>query len=210
MTLAILGTGGHAKSIYDIVKTKTKIYFFDQKNKSFKVGAKKFIVKSNSSLIKIYKKKISEVIIAIGDNEIRKKKFNILKKNNFKFATLIHPKAHLSYGSKIGQGSVVMQGTLINTDSKIGINCIINSNASIDHDCSIKDHTHVCPGVIIAGNVKIGRNCWIGLGSKIIQNCVIGDNVFIAAGAVVTKNIKSNSFVKGIPAKYEKKKLAKL
>ena len=49
------------------------------------------------------------------------------------------------------------------------------------------------------------ENCWIGLGAKIIQNCIIGDNVFVAAGAVITKNVKSNSFVKGIPAKYAKK-----
>ena len=63
---------------------------------------------------------------------------------------------------------------------------------------------------MIAGNVKIGRNCWIGLGVKIIENCIIGDNVFVAAGSVVTKNIKANSFVKGIPAKYAKKKLAEL
>ena len=33
MTLAILGSGGHAKSIYDIVKKKRKIYFFDKKKK---------------------------------------------------------------------------------------------------------------------------------------------------------------------------------
>ena len=74
----------------------------------------------------------------------------------------------------------------------------------------IKDHTHICPGVVIAGNVKIGKNCWIGLGAKIIENCIIGDNVFVAAGSVVTKNIKPNSFVKGIPAKYARKKLAEL
>ena len=61
----------------------------------------------------------------------------------------------------------------------------------------------------MAGNVKIGKNCWIGLGTKIIENCVIGDNVFVAAGSLVTKDIKSNSFVKGIPAKYARKKLAK-
>ena len=35
MTLAIWGTGGHAKSIYDIVKTK-KIYFFDKEKKNLK------------------------------------------------------------------------------------------------------------------------------------------------------------------------------
>ena len=207
MTLAILGTGGHAKSIYDIVKNK-KIYFFDRTKKEFKVGNKIFKVTDNNASITNYKKKISQVIVAIGNNIIRKNYYTILKKNKFKLATLIHPESYSSFGSKIGEGSVVMQGSFINTDTIIGNNCIINSNASIDHDCLIKDHTHICPGVIIAGNVKIGKNCWIGLGTKIIENCIIGDNVFVAAGTLVTKNIKSNAFVKGAPAKYARKKLA--
>lgn len=208
MTLAILGVGGHAKSIYDIVKKK-KIYFFDKTKKKFKVGDKTFKVIGNHDSMKIYKKRISKVIIAIGDNKIRKNYYKFLKINKFKFQTLIHSESYCSFGSKIGEGSVVMKGSFINTDSQIGINCIINSHASIDHDCLIKDHTHICPGVTIAGNVEIGKNCWIGLGAKIIENCVIGDNVFVAAGTLVTKHIKSNSFVKGVPAKYERKKLAK-
>tara|TARA_Y100001970_G_scaffold100676_1_gene126457 strand:+ start:782 stop:1405 length:624 start_codon:yes stop_codon:yes gene_type:complete len=207
MTLAILGTGGHAKSVYDIIK-KQKIYFFDKKKKTFKIGNKKFIVNNTSQLINISNKKIFKVIVTIGDNKDREKNFNILKKNNFRLVTLIHPKSYVAYGSQVGEGSVVLQGSHINTDSFIGANCIINSHASIDHDCIINDNTHICPGVTIGGNVKIGKNCWIGLGAKIIQNCVIGNNVFVAAGAVVTKNLKSNSFVKGIPAKYAKQRLA--
>jgi sugar O-acyltransferase (sialic acid O-acetyltransferase NeuD family) len=208
MTLAIWGTGGHAKSIYYIVKKKN-IYFFDKNKKKFLVNNKIFKVIGNLDMIINYKKKISKVIIAIGNNEIRKSYYNIFKKYKFKFSTLIHPKSYSSIGVKIGEGSVVMQGCSISTDVIIGDNCIINTSASIDHDCIIKNHTHICPGVVIAGNVKIGENCWIGLGSKIIENCIIGDNVFVAAGTVVTKNIKSNSFVKGAPAKYAKKKLAK-
>ena len=50
-----------------------------------------------------------------------------------------------------------MQGSIINSDTTIGKNCIINTGAIIDHDCLIKDHTHICPGVVIAGNVKIGK-----------------------------------------------------
>ena len=207
MTLAIFGSGGHAKSIYDIVKNK-KVYFFDKSKKKFQINNRIYKVIGNHEIMNKYKKKISHVVVAIGNNKIREWYYKYLKKNKFKFATLIHPKSHLSFGSKIGEGSMIMQGSLINTDSIIGKNCIINSNASVDHDCIIKDHTHICPGVIIAGNVKIGKNCWIGLGSKIIENCKIGDNVFVAAGSIVTKNLKSNSFVKGVPAKYASKKLA--
>ena len=208
MTLAIFGSGGHAKSIYDIVKNK-KVYFFDKSKKEIQINNRIFNVIGNHEYMQTYKTKISKTVVAIGNNNIRELYFKYFKKKKFRFATLIHPKSHISFGSKIGEGSMIMQGSLINTDSIVGKNCIINSNASIDHDCIIKDHTHICPGVIIAGNVKIGRNCWIGLGSKIIENCKIGDNVFVAAGSIVTKNLKSNSFVKGVPAKYASKKLAK-
>lgn len=207
MKLAFLGTGGHAKSVYDMVKKKN-ILFFDKEKKEFFVNNKKFKVISNLKLIEKYKKNI-KLVITIGNNKIREKYFNILKKKNFKFSTLIHSQSYLSIGSKIGEGSVVLQGCNISTDTIIEKNCIINTGASIDHDCTIKDHTHICPGVVIAGNVKIGKRCWIGLGARIIENCVIGDNVFVAAGSVVNKNIKKNSFVKGIPAKYARKKLAK-
>ena len=204
MTLAIYGTGGHAKSIFNLIKNKKKVIFFDENNKYFKVGNKTYVVQGGIKKLLENKKKINEVIIAIGDNKIRKKNYKILEEK-IKFATLIHPKSEFSYGVKIGRGTVVMPGCLINTDTIVGRNCIINSSSSIDHDCVIGDHTHICPGVVLAGNVRIGKNCWIGLGAKIIQNCNIGDNVFVAAGSVVIKDIKSNSFVKGIPAKkYEK------
>ena len=128
-----------------------------------------------------YKKQITKVVIAMGNNHKREKYYKFLKKNNFKFAKILHPNSYCGFGSHIGEGTIVMQGSFINIDSKIGDNCIINSNSSIDHDCVIKDHTHIAPGAVIAGNVKIGKNCWIGLGAKIIQNCVIGDNVFVLA-----------------------------
>ena len=51
MTLAILGTGGQAKSVFDIVQKK-KIYFFDNDKKEFHINTKKFkIIGSLKSMI---------------------------------------------------------------------------------------------------------------------------------------------------------------
>ena len=100
MKLAILGTGGHAKSVYDIIKKK-KIYFFDKNKKTFKIGDKKFIVNNTSQLINIKNKKIFKVIVTIGDNKDREKNFNILKKNNFRLVTLIHPNRMLLMDHKL-------------------------------------------------------------------------------------------------------------
>ena len=82
MTLAILGAGGHAKSIFDIIKNK-RVYFFDKSKKKFKVGNKIFNVIGSHNSIYNYKKKISKVIVAIGDNKIRKNYYLILKKKKF-------------------------------------------------------------------------------------------------------------------------------
>ena len=79
MSLAILGTGGHAKSIYDIVKNK-KVYFFDKVKKKFKVGNKIFDVIGDHMSINNCKIKISKVVVAIGNNKIRKNYYTILKK----------------------------------------------------------------------------------------------------------------------------------
>jgi len=54
----------------------------------------------------------------------------------------------------------------------------------------------------------IRKNYWIGLVIIIIENCVIIRNVFVAVGVLATKNIKSNTFMKGVPVKYARKKLA--
>ena len=44
MVLAIYGTGGHAKSIYNLVKKKQKIYFFDEKKKFLKLLTKNLLL----------------------------------------------------------------------------------------------------------------------------------------------------------------------
>lgn len=208
MSIGIYGAGGHTKVVYDIIKKYKNIFFFDEKKKYFKIEGKTFKIFGGLEKLIKNKKKFSKVFISLGDNDHRKKKYQILKKENFQFISLKHPASYFAPGSKIGNGSIIMAGCVIQSESKIGNNCIINTNASIDHECVIGDHTHISPGVIMGGNIKIGKNCWIGLGAKIIPNLIIGDNVKVAAGSLVVKNIKSNSFVKGAPAKNARKRLA--
>ena len=208
MSVGIYGAGGHTKAVYDIAKKYKDISFFDEKKKFFKIEGKVFKIYGGIKQLLSNKKKFSKVFVSLGDNDQRKKIYQILKKENFEFISLKHPNSYFASGSKIGNGSVIMPGCTIQSETKIGNNCIINTSVSIDHECIIGDHTHISPGVIMGGNIKIGKNCWIGLGTKIIPNLIIGDNVQVAAGSLVVKHIKSNSFVKGTPAKNATKRLA--
>lgn len=144
-----------------------------------------------------------EAIIAIGNNEVRKRIVNEIR--TFSYPSLIHPRANISSRSILGNGTVVMAGATINVDVNIGQHCIINTNASIDHDCIIEDFVHLSPNVALAGNVHIGEGTHVGIGACVIQGITIGKWVKIGAGAVIIRDIPDGCTVVGNPGRIIKK-----
>lgn len=196
----IIGAGGHAKVIADIIYKSgdNLIGFLDDnlanKGKEIYLGKK---VLGTTKDIENYNK--NYFIIGIGNNSIRKK---INNENNLKLYTAIHPSAIIAQDVKIGIGSVIMAGVVINPGTVIGKNCIINTSSSLDHDNLLEDYVHISPGAHLAGTVHIKEKTWIGAGSTIINNITINQNNIIGAGSVVIKNIEEeNGTYVGVPVR---------
>ena len=196
----IIGAGGHAKVIADIIYKSgdNLIGFLDDnlanKGKEIYLGKK---VIGTTKDIEIYNK--NYFIIGIGNNSIRKK---INNENNLKLYTAIHPSAIIAEDVKIGTGSVIMAGVVINPGTVIGKNCIINTCSSLDHDNLLEDYVHISPGAHLAGTVTIKERTWICTGAIVKNNITIGKNNIIGAGGVVIKDIiEENTTYVGVPAK---------
>ena len=188
--IVILGAGGHAHVVADIVKAEgnSVVAFLDDNLEQ----------QDCAGPISDYSKyQDCEFIIGIGNNDIREK----LSCLNLKWHTAIHPSAIISDSVKIGKGTVVMPNAVINARSFIGKHCIINTGAIIEHDNAIEDYSHISVGANLGGTVSIGKKCWIGIGATIINNIDICDDVFIGAGAAAVSNIKESGTYIGIPAK---------
>lgn len=203
----ILGAGGHAKVLLECLQKNPKI-----KINGFLEVDKKLIGKSIFD-VSIYeqKKKLDEFYLesillvngigSVGLPDLRRKQFEIFKKQGYDFGTIFHPTCYYSQDVVIAEGAQLLARSTVLTGAKIGCNTIINTSASIDHDCDIGNHVHIAPGVVLSGGVKIGDNCHIGTGAKIIQGIKVGANSLVAAGAVVVSDVPSNSRVAGVPAK---------
>ena len=76
---------------------------------------------------------------------------------------------------------MVFNGVIVNSNVKIGKNCIINSRALIEHDVKIGNNCHISTGSILNGNVEIGDNCFIGSGS-ILRNGIKIKKFFYSNG----------------------------
>ena len=61
-----------------------------------------------------------------------------LYKKNAVFGTVISIHAIVSPYAKIGEGSVVMQGSILQSCCQTGKHCIVNTGAVIDHECILK------------------------------------------------------------------------
>lgn len=141
-----------------------------------------------------------EFIVSIGKPEIREMIVN--RMTDVEWYTAIHPKAVISpFGTRIGKGSVVLPGAVIDPYVQIGDFCLINCNAVVGHDSVISDYVHISVGTNIAGTVNIGKGTWVGIGASVSNNISICGGCMIGAGAVVVKDITEKGTYVGVPAK---------
>ncbi len=141
-------------------------------------------------------------LIAIGDNWRRHwvaEKIGALLPG-FAFVNAVHPSAQIARGVTMGGGSVVMAGAVINSDSRIGDFCIVNTKASLDHDSVMQDFSSLAPNATIGGSVHIGAFSAVSLGANVIHGRSIGQHTVIGAGALVLQDVPDFCVAYGVPA----------
>lgn len=191
--LIIIGASGHGKVIADIaIKCGYEdIVFLDDNEKVTECAGYPVVGKTREAV-----EMDGDKIVAIGNAEIREKIQSVLSG----VITLIHPDASISRRVRIGRGSVVMAGAVINSDTVIGKGCIINTGASVDHDCKLEDYVHISVGSHVAGTCNIGERTWVGAGAIVSNNISICNDCMLGAGAVVINDINKIGTYVGVPA----------
>ena len=166
--VVIIGAGGHAKVIADIViKSGDEVVGFldDNIEKGTKIIGNYEVIGDLNNRFTMALKNDYEFIIAIGDNERRKE--IVSKTPGMKYYTAISKTAQIGMDVEIGEGCVIMNNAVINPSSKIGKHCIINTGAIVEHDNNIENYVHISPNATLCGTVSVGKSTHIGAGSTI-------------------------------------------
>ena len=168
--IILIGGGGHCKSTIDVIEQEARFEIAGIIDKPKLLGSKilGYPVIGNDFDLENLAKKYQNALVTVGQIKsafIRIKLYDLAIKAGFTLPTM---------------GNVI-----VNADTSIGDNCIINSKALIEHDCLISNHCHISTNAIINGGVKIGSNCFIGSNVTTKDNIIIKENSFIKAGSVV-------------------------
>lgn len=198
--LCILGAGGHGRVVADCAEALgwRSVRFFDDHQTGLAAGRWPVAGRVDDLVACAAG---TELIIAIGRNDVRLDLHRRFAGLGSSLVTLIHPRATVSRYAHVGAGSVVLAGAVVNIGAEIGEACIVNTASSIDHDCRLGDGVHVSPGAHLAGTVVVGGCSWIGVGASIRDGVSVGRNVRVGAGAVLVTSTDNDVDMIGVPAK---------
>ena len=195
----VIGAGGHGKVVADIVLRSgdTLLGFLDDGHQP---GEQICGIPVLGGVEDYANYPGASFVVGIGTAAARCKISQRLQ--GVKWYTAIHPSAVISpMDTRIGEGTVVMAGAIVNPGTTLGRHCIVNTAASVDHDNRIGDFTHISVGAHLAGTVTVGREVWVGIGATVSNGISICDQCMIGAGAVVVRSITQPGTYIGVPAR---------
>jgi acetyltransferase EpsM len=195
--VAIIGAGGHAKVVAStLLAAGYRISgFYD--DDSEKWGKYIFDVPVVGSIESLKDSKHSRAIIGLGDNKTRK---NLATELDLDWVTVVHPFAWVHPEVRLGVGTIVCAGAVVQPGARIGSHVILNTKASVDHDCYVGDYVHIAVAHL-AGGASADDGAFLSLGSVVLPNLHVGAWAHLGAGSIATKNIPPGSTAVGNPAR---------
>ena len=145
-----------------------------------------------SEISKKYDKSKVKLLIAMGYKNMNRNREEVFKRLlalGFDIETYIHKDASV-HTDKIGVGSIILPGAVIDPGCEIGRNTIIWSNVTCSHHSIIGNNCWASAGTILSGESTIRKNTFLGVGSIILNKVIVAEYNIIGAGAVIMKNTK--------------------
>jgi sugar O-acyltransferase (sialic acid O-acetyltransferase NeuD family) len=206
--LVILGAGGHARSLIDVVRTHKVIEIvgiLDPDRNKHGTSLDGVSVIGGDEQLESLKAQFDLFIVGVGssgtDNRARTEVYQRCMRMGLEPYSAVSTLSIVSTSTTVGQGCQIFHSAIINAGCRLGEHVIINTAAVIEHDCIIGDHAHIATAATLAGGVRIGTGAFIGCGAVVIPGIQIGENAVVGAGATVIKDVPSGSRVAGNPAR---------
>jgi len=192
--IVLIGAGGHAASCIDVIEAGgifriAGIVGVDEELHQRVCGYE--VIATDKDLNKLAAE-YRYALITVGQIKSAENRIRLLhdaRSAGFEFPCIVSPIAHVSKHARIGAGSIVMHGVVVNTNATVGENCIINSRVLIEHGAEVGDHCHISTGAILNGAVIVGKSCFIGSGALTKHGVSIGDRCLVGMASVVRHDL---------------------
>lgn len=203
--IVILGAGGHAKVVADIVQQMGGFMLRGCLDDDPATWGREVLgrpVLGGIDLLPgLRNEGVNWCLAAVGDNRLRLALAQRAGGLGYRFPVAVHPRAAVAPSVRLGEGTVVAAGAVINPDAVVGNHGIVNTGAVVEHENRLGDGVHVSPGAVLCGGVVVGERTHIGAGARVIPGVRIGADCIVGAGAVVIRDLPDRVVAVGVPAR---------
>jgi sugar O-acyltransferase (sialic acid O-acetyltransferase NeuD family) len=200
--LLLVGGGGHCRSCVDVIESEQRFRIAGIVDAI--TGSPELfgypLLGGDADLGRLLAE-FPDALVTVGQIKspgTRRRLFAMLKDLGARLPIVVSPRAQVSRHARIGEGTIIMHGAVVNAAAAIGANCIVNSMALVEHDATIGEHCHVATGALVNGGVVIGAGTFVGSGAVIREGASIGAGVIIGAGSVVLSDLADGATVRGV------------
>lgn len=186
-SLLLVGAGGHARSCIDVIELEDRFIIAGLLGLPHEVGTRVLdypVIGTDDDLLELAKQ-TGNALVSLGQirtAEPRMRLFQQLEASGCGLPVIRSPRACVSRHARLGPGTIIMHGAVVNAGAVVGRNCIINSQALIEHDVIIGDHCHIATAATVNGEVYVGEGCFIGSGAVVRQGLRLGAGCRIGMG----------------------------
>jgi sugar O-acyltransferase (sialic acid O-acetyltransferase NeuD family) len=200
-SLVLVGGGGHCVACADVIASTEKFTIagiLDRKEISKDLAARYPQLGSDGQVAELLGAG-HQFLVTVGQiksSRPRQHLFDQICRAGGQMPVIVSPWARVSPDARVGRGTIVMHGAMVNAGSVIGENCIVNTGAIVEHEARIGDHCHISTGAVLNGEVSVGDGAFVGSRAVVIQGRKIGGGSVVGAGVVCVRDVPENSILR--------------
>lgn len=206
--LVIIGAGGHAREVLDVVDAINEVtptfnvVGFVVESEYYEAGEVLHDVPVVGDLAWLGSRAQSvSIVVGIGDPATRRRIVARTDALGVRGATLVHPAAVTTRWMDIGEGAILTAGCILTNEIEIGRHAHVNRCCTVGHDTVIGDFATLSPGACVSGSVSIGEGVFVGTGANIVEKTALGEWCRVGAGSTVIADVPANATAVGVPAR---------
>lgn len=200
MKVVILGCGGHARSVADVLldlRADVTLVFVDENARP----GERILGRVVHPYADLQRPELLDhaVVPAAGDNARRHALFAMFPDRNM--ISVVSRRAYVSGFATVGRGCFVGNYAHVGPEAVVGDGTIVNTAAVVEHETVLGVGCHVGPRAVVCGRCRIGDRVFLGAGATVRDGVTIGSDVVVGAGGVVTADLPEPGVYVGCPAR---------